>query len=108
MAELGRGHPLYRHAITGAIDGFMNVTYHGSRGGVQDTVTLAAPAIAVDPQDIWGLRTGFDYKTFEAALFVTNLTNETVQLLKATTNGIVTNARFNQPRTFGLNVTYHW
>lgn len=98
----------YRRPIVGDLEGFFNVTYNGQRGGVQDTVTAAEPAILIDKQNNFGMRTGVSYGRIEAAIFGTNLGDQKVLLLKGTTNGIVTSARINQPRKYGVNVIYRW
>jgi len=54
------------------------------------------------------LRAGVDYGKMEAAVFVGNLTNQTVRLLTLQTLGITTLVRYNQPRTVGANLIYRW
>ncbi|THD61256.1 TonB-dependent receptor plug domain-containing protein [Phenylobacterium sp.] len=98
----------YKHAITGAVDGFFHVTYNGQSGGGQDTVTSAAPFIPMSSITDVSLRTGVDYKKFEVAIFVQNLTDQTYKLLILQAAGVTNAVRYNQPRTVGLNVVYHW
>jgi len=98
----------YRRPITTDIDGFVNVTYSGQRGGVQDTITPTAPRVDLSDLDVMSLRTGVQVKRLELAVFVQNLTNEREVLLNLQTNGVQTALRYNQPRTFGANVIYRW
>jgi iron complex outermembrane receptor protein len=98
----------YQHAITSDLDGFIHATYHGQSGGGQDTVTVSAPFIGMSSVTDVGLRTGVRYKKLEAAVFVTNLTDATVKLLTLQAAGVTNAVRYNQPRTVGVNVVYHW
>lgn len=98
----------YRRPITTDADGFINVTYNGQRGGVQDTITPTAPRVDLSDLDVMSLRTGVQVRRIEVALFVQNLTNEREILLNLQTNGVQTALRYNQPRTFGVNAIYRW
>jgi iron complex outermembrane receptor protein len=98
----------YRHPITASIDGFANLTYSGQRGGVQDTITAATSAIYLNDLDTVSARAGVTLAQIELAAFVTNLTDQEVALLQFQTNGAPLSNRYNQPRTFGVNVTYRW
>lgn len=98
----------YRRPLTDEVDGFVNVTYNGQRGGVQDTVTPTAPRVDLSDLDVMSLRTGVEVNRFEVAVFVQNLTNEREILLNLQTNGVQTALRYNQPRTFGANLIYRW
>lgn len=97
----------YRHRLTPAVQGFIHITYNGQSGGGQDTVTSAAPYIAMPRIDTVSLRAGIDYRKLELAVFVQNLTDQTVRLLTFQTSGISYAYRYNQPRTIGLNATLH-
>ena len=44
----------------------------------------------------------------EAAIFAQNLANDSIQLLKFQQTGITYATRYNQPRTFGVNLIYRW
>jgi iron complex outermembrane receptor protein len=98
----------YRHAVTTSTDGFVNVTYQGQRGGVQDTVTPTAPPIGLNNLDQVSMRVGVDIKKLELAVFVQNLTDAKETLLQLQTNGVPTANRYNQPRTVGANLIYRW
>lgn len=98
----------YRRPITDDVDGFINVTYNGQRGGVQDTITPTAPRVDLSDLDVMSLRTGVQVQKVEVAVFVQNLTNEGEVLLNLQTNGVQTALRYNQPRTFGVNAIYRW
>ena len=98
----------YVHPIVDRTDAFINVVYNGQAGGVQDTVTSVVPFDRLSSQSDVSLRTGFDYKTIQVAFFVQNLTNETVALLKLESLGALVDERFNEPRTYGVDLLYKW
>jgi iron complex outermembrane receptor protein len=98
----------YRHAITGSVDGFLNVAYQEQKGGVQDTVTAATPAIDLKDIDLWNLRAGIDFKKLEVAVFVQNLFDRQIALLQFTANNAPLANRYSTPRAIGLNVNYRW
>lgn len=98
----------YRHRITQAITGFGNVTYNMQEGGVQDTVTVATPAIYLRPVDLISLRAGVDIGKVQAAVFVQNLADKTIALLQFQNAGAPLANRYNAPRTIGATITYRW
>jgi iron complex outermembrane receptor protein len=98
----------YRHQIASNLNGFVNVSYSGQRGGGQDTVTLAIPYIPMSDFDIFGARAGIDLKRVQLAVFVRNLTDEQVEVLKFQQAGYPLSVRYNKPRTFGGSLTYRW
>lgn len=98
----------YAHPLTDDADGFFHLAYHGQWGGGQDTVTQAIPFNELSIVNNFDLRTGVDYKQYELAFFVQNLTNEQVALLKFQSAGIPLATRYNEPRTFGVNLIYRW
>ncbi len=98
----------YSHPITQTVDGFFNLTYNGQSGGAQDTTTALAPEISLSSFSDVSLRTGAKWHNLELALFIQNLTNDTVQLLKFEQGATVFAARFNEPRTFGVNAVFRW
>ena len=98
----------YLHPITCDLDGFVHVTYNGESGGGQDTVTIAAPFVPLAPITDVSLRTGIDYRSLQVAVFVQNLTNQTVRLLTLQTGGVTYGYRYNEPLTVGVNAVYHW
>ena len=98
----------YKHPIAADLDGFIHMAYHGQSGGGQDTVTSAAPFVPLSSITDVSLRAGVDYKKLEAAVFVQNLTDETIRLLVLQSAGITTSVRYNQPRTVGVNLIYKW
>lgn len=98
----------YIHPITDSMDGFLNVVYNGQWGGGQDTVTTAVPFNPLSDIGDVTLRTGVDYKHLQFAFFVQNLTNQTVTLLQLQLTGIPVDDRYNEPRTFGVDVNYKW
>jgi iron complex outermembrane receptor protein len=99
----------YSHRITGGLDGFAHAVYSGQSGGGQDTVTSAAPFDPMSSVADVSLRVGVKYQKLEAAIFVQNLTDETVPLLKfETATGVNYAYRYNEPRTIGANLIYRW
>ena len=90
------------------LNGFIHATYRGQSGGGQDTVSASAPFVPLSSVTDVSLRTGFDYKKLEAAIFVQNLTDETVRLLTLQAAGVTNAVRYNQPRTAGVNLIYRW
>jgi outer membrane receptor protein involved in Fe transport len=98
----------YKHPITTDLEGFAHLAYNGQSGGGQDTVTTAAPFIPLSSITNVSLRAGIDYKKLEAAVFVTNLTDQTYRLLILQAAGVTNAVRYNQPRTVGVNIVYHW
>lgn len=98
----------FHHGITDDMAGFFHLLYHGQWGGVQDSVTTATPYTKLSTINNVDLRTGIDYKQFEVALFVQNLTNENVPLLKGLTGAVLTWTRYTEPRTIGFNLNYKW
>lgn len=98
----------YRRPLTDGIDGFLHLAYHGQNGGGQDTVTPTAPFIGMSSLTDVSLRTGVDWGKVEAAVFVQNLTDETVRLLILQSGGVTNFVRYNQPRTVGVNLVYRW
>ncbi|WP_269714899.1 TonB-dependent receptor [Caulobacter sp. NIBR2454] len=98
----------YRRPINTQMTGFVNLTYNGQRGGVQDTITPTAPRVDLSDLDVVSMRTGVEIKKVELAVFAQNLTNQTEVLLNLQANGVQTALRFNQPRTFGVNAIYRW
>jgi iron complex outermembrane receptor protein len=98
----------YRQPLTASVNGFINVSYSGQRGGGQDTVTVATPFIPLSDFDIFGARVGVDINNLQVSGFVRNLTDEEVQVLKFMQAGYPLSSRFNKPRTYGLSASYRW
>ncbi len=98
----------YRHRLAGEVDGFLHVVYNTQSGGGQDTVTTAIPYVPMSSIGDVSLRTGIDYRKLELAVFIQNLTDQTVQLLKLQTGGVPYANRYNEPLTVGVNLKYRW
>jgi iron complex outermembrane receptor protein len=98
----------YRQPIVPGVNGFVNVAYNGSRGGGQDSVTVATPFIPLEDVDNVDLRAGVDYRRMELALFVKNLTDQVIPILKLQQGDIPLANRYSRPRTFGVSATYRW
>lgn len=98
----------YRQPITASVNGFVNVSYAGQRGGGQDTVTVATPFIPLSDFDIFGARAGLNFNNVQVAVFVRNFTDEAVQTLKFLQAGFPLSARWNKPRTYGISASYSW
>lgn len=98
----------YQHPITDTVDGFINASYNGQSGGVQDTVSTLAPKIGLSSISNLSLRVGARWQKVEAAIFAQNLTNDAVQLLKFEQGSTIYAARYNEPRTVGVNAIFRW
>jgi iron complex outermembrane receptor protein len=98
----------YRQPIGPDLDGFLNASYSGSRGGGQDTVTSSAPFVPLEDIDNVDMRAGVDFKQIQLALFVKNLTNQVVPVLKVEQTGIPLANRNSRPRTFGVSASFRW
>ncbi len=77
-------------------------------GGSQDTTTATAANIGLSSYSNLSLRVGIRWKKLEAAVFVKNLNDTTLQLLKFQQTGITYATSYNQPRTIGANLIYRW
>ncbi|WP_293976717.1 TonB-dependent receptor [Sphingomonas sp.] len=105
----------YRHPVTDDIDVFANVLSTSQWGGIQDPATAAIPGIRLDNFTNVNLRAGMSYKALELSLIVNNLTSQTHTLLIAAQRSTVaglpyipTSYRYAYPRTFGLELRYHF
>jgi iron complex outermembrane recepter protein len=98
----------YLRPIMSDLDGFIHLAYSGQSGGGQDTVTTAIPYVPMSSVTDVSLRAGVHYRKLEAAVFVQNLTDQTIKILTLQTGGVTYAYRYNQPRTVGVNLIYHW
>jgi iron complex outermembrane receptor protein len=98
----------YRMPIGDDLAGFLNVSYNGQRGGGQDTVTTTAPFIPLEDLDNIDMRAGIDYDRMQFTVFVKNLTDEIIPVLKLQQGDIPLANRYSRPRTFGVSVSYRW
>jgi len=98
----------FRQPLTQDLTGFLNVAYNGQRGGGQDTVTLATPFIPLEDLDNVDLRVGMDFWRMQFALFIKNLTDQVVPVLKLQSGTIPLTNRYTNPRTFGFSASYRW
>jgi iron complex outermembrane receptor protein len=93
----------YRHELTDALTGFINVKGNGRWGGVQEIAQTPnlADYMSVDA------RAGVDWGNYELALHAENLFNTTYEVFGAPTalNNVV---RYNFPRTYGIQLRYTW
>ena len=98
----------YRRPLARGLIGFGNIAYNGARGGGQDTVTAAAPFIPLENIDNVDTRVGVNYRKLEMAVFVKNLTNQIIPVLKLQQVDIPLANRYSRPRTFGVSAAYRW
>jgi iron complex outermembrane receptor protein len=98
----------YRRQMGPGLFGFANVAYNGQRGGGQDTVTATTPFIPLEDIDNVDARWGVLFRRMEVALFVKNVTNQIVPVLKLQQVDIPLANRYSRPRTFGVTATYRW
>jgi iron complex outermembrane receptor protein len=102
-ASLDYRRPIFRNVV-----GFVNLSYAGQRGGSQDTITAATPLIPMSDFDIFGTRAGLNIGKAQVAVFVRNLTDRQIEVLKFTQAGYPLSVRYNKPRTIGINLSYRW
>lgn len=98
----------YRRPIAKGLIGFGNIAYNAARGGGQDTVTSAAPYIPLEDIDNVDTRFGAIYRKLELSVFIKNLTNQVIPVLKLQQVDIPLANRYSRPRTFGVSATYRW
>ncbi|NYT42401.1 TonB-dependent receptor [Sphingomonas sp. R-74633] len=98
----------YRHPISDKSNVFVNFSYQGQRGGIQDTVTATIPAINMTDFDMFGARAGFNFGKVQIAGFVRNLTDTQIQVLKFMSAGYPLSVRYNKPRTMGVSMSTRW
>jgi iron complex outermembrane receptor protein len=98
----------YRHRFTDRLSAFVNGNWSGQRGGVQDAITLATPAIALQDFDVFGAQVGVDYANIQLALSVRNLTDQQIEVLRFRQGVNPLSVRYNQPRTFAASLGYRW
>jgi hypothetical protein len=98
----------YRQPLFANVVGFVNVSYSGQRGGIQDTVTAVTPPIYMSNFDIFGARAGVNIGQAQVAVFVRNFTDQEVEVLKFTQANYPLSVRYNKPRTWGVNLSYRW
>lgn len=98
----------YRHPISDKSNVFVNFSYQGQRGGIQDTVTASTPAIPMTDFDVFGARAGFNFNKVQVAAFVRNLTDTQIQVLKFMSGGYPLSVRYNKPRTIGVSLSTRW
>jgi iron complex outermembrane receptor protein len=98
----------YRMPLGADATGFMNVLYSAARGGIQDTVTATVPEIPLSDFDTVNLRVGVEHQRRTLALFVNNLTDQEVVVLRLQQGAIPLANRYSRPRTIGINLSYRW
>jgi outer membrane receptor protein involved in Fe transport len=98
----------YRMPLGADATGFLNVLYSAARGGIQDTVTATVPEIPLSDFDNINLRVGVEHQRRTLALFVNNLTDQEVVVLRLQQGTIPLANRYNRPRTIGINLSYRW
>ena len=108
----------YSRPIVGDVKGFFNLLYHGQWGGIMDPITVAGVYSPLADFEEVNLRTGFDYKNFEMAFLVNNLTNDVYPLHIFGQAGVNTvtgipqlvqsQERLSLPRSLSLEASYRW
>lgn len=93
----------YRHDLTDAVSGFVNVNGSGRQGGVQE----ANQTTFLHDYGIFNLRAGLDWKSYELTGFINNAGNKSYMVFQApAATGDV--RRYNQPRTWGAQLRFTW
>ena len=99
----------YARRLTSKLDGFGNLTWSGQWGGGQDTVTASAPLVSLYDFNLVSLRAGVNMGRAQLAFFVKNLTDEMFPALQLQfAAGVPLSYRYNQPRTYGVDLSYRW
>lgn len=93
----------YRHELTDAVTGFMNLKGSGRWGGVQEIAQVPP----LDDYLIADARAGVEWGRYELALHVENLFDKSYVVFQAPTaiNNVI---RYNFPRTYGVTLRYTW
>jgi iron complex outermembrane receptor protein len=89
----------YRRPIFGDVQGFANLSYSGQSGGFQE---IDSP-LELDDRDLLDARVGVNFDRVEIAAYANNLGQESFVVF-----GSATQARYNDPRKFGVQVRYRW
>ncbi len=97
---LGSVNVNFRHDFYGGSTIVANALYSVQFGGQQE---LRVVPITLDSYDLLNLRLGVEYKQVTLSLFSNNVTNEIYRVARDTTI-----ARYNQPRTSGIEATFRW
>ena len=105
----------YVRPLSGALDGFIqyDIAYKGSMWS--DLRAVPNPALGnrgtartlQPPYSISNVRLGVENARWSVEAYVTNLTNKDAILLVNTAN-YDTRQQTNEPRTFGLRISYKW
>lgn len=90
----------YRHAVSNTAKLFVNANYNGQWGGQQE---LVPPRFDLTTQQNLNLRAGLEYGKITISGFANNITNESYVLYYSTTT-----RRYNQPRTYGVQLHVGW
>ncbi|MBW8812725.1 MAG: TonB-dependent receptor [Caulobacterales bacterium] len=93
----------YRHDLARGVVGFVNVNGSGRQGGVQE----ANQTTLLHDYGVFNLRGGLDWKSYELTGYVNNAGDKSYLVFHApTATGDV--RRYNQPRTYGVQLRYSW
>lgn len=93
----------YRHPITDDIGGVFNINGSGRQGGVQE----ANQQVFLHDYGMFNLRAGVNWKRYELTGYVNNAGNKSYIVYHAPTKtGDV--RRYNQPRTWGVQLRAEW
>jgi iron complex outermembrane receptor protein len=93
----------YRRRVTDDLSAFVNVNGSGRQGGVQE----ANQTTLLHDYGIFNVRGGLDWKAYELTGYVNNAGNTSYLVFHApTATGDV--RRYNQPRTYGVQLRYEW
>ncbi|HET6971154.1 MAG TPA: TonB-dependent receptor [Phenylobacterium sp.] len=93
----------YRHDLTDALSGFLNVNGSGRQGGVQEVNQTTL----LHDYAMFNVRAGLDWRRYELTGFVNNAGQKSYIVFAApTATGDV--RRYNLPRTWGVQLRYSW
>ncbi|MFN9848648.1 MAG: TonB-dependent receptor [Alphaproteobacteria bacterium] len=89
----------YRRPLFGETQGFINLSYSGQTGGFQEIDSL----LQLDDRDLFDARLGITFDRVEIAAYANNVGQESYVVFRSATQ-----ARYSDPRKFGVQVRYRW
>ncbi len=89
----------YRHDIADNVSGFVNLSYSGQSGGLQEIDS----ALALDDRDILDGRIGVTFGDIELAAYGNNLGDESYYVFASATQ-----KRWSTPRNYGVQLRVKW
>lgn len=93
----------YRHPITDAVNGYVNINGSARQGGVQE----AKQTPLLEDYALFNVRGGLEWGNYQLTAYMNNAGQESYIVFSApTATGDV--RRYNLPRTWGVQLRYEW